>query len=357
MKFIFWQNIISIHQSAFIKALSTEHDVTLVVEQQIDQQRVSENWDIPEMGNAKVIITPSDFEIKSLLDDQNSYNVFSGIDAFPMVFKAFKQAVKMNRHISVLAEPYNWMGVNGKLRVLKYKLLFSKYHKHINHLFTTGNHGIRCFKLAGMPNDKIHQWGYFTEFDSDLAESTFSENMQPTVIFVGKIDERKNILPLVSILNELQDLYGEANIIGTGPLESKLMEHIANNDKIHYLGSKPNDEVKLYIGQSDLLILPSLFDGWGAVVNEALSQGTRVLCSDMCGAEILLDEKFRGGEFSLHPFDLKSRLVKWLEKGPLIKEDRKEIISWAINHISGQVAANYFVETINGNAPKVPWID
>ena len=159
------------------------------------------------------------------------------------------------------------------------------------------------------------------------------------------------------ILKELQELYGEANIIGTGPLESELMKHITNNDKIHYHGSMPNDEVKKYIGQSDLLVLPSLFDGWGAVVNEALSQGTRVLCSDMCGAGILLDEKFRGGEFSLHPFDLKSKLVKWLEKGPLTKENREDIKYWANNHISGQIAANYFVNIINGKTTRVPWID
>lgn len=357
MKFIFWQNIISIHQSAFIKALSKEHNVILVAEQQLDQQRVSENWNIPEMGNAKVIVAPTDSEIKSLLSDNDAWNVFSGIDAFPLVFKVFKLAVRLNRRIVVLAEPYNWTGVKGKLRILKYKRLFSKYHKHITHLFTTGNHGIRCFKIAGMPMEKLHQWGYFTEFDSDVVKTTFNENKQPTVIFVGKIDKRKNIIPLVFILNELHDLYGEVKIIGTGPLESELTEHIANNDKIHYLGSKSNDEVKRYIGQSDLLILPSLFDGWGAVVNEALSQGTRVLCSDMCGAGILLDEKFRGGEFSLHPFDLKSRLEKWLEKGPLTKEDRNDIKCWANNHISGQVAANHFVNTIIGTAAQVPWID
>lgn len=30
---------------------------------------------------------------------------------------------------------------------------------------------------------------------------------------------------------------------------------------------------------------------------------------------------------------------------------------WANNHISGQMAADYFVETLNGNQPTVPWID
>lgn len=356
MKFIFWQNIISIHQSAFIKALSKEHDVTLVAEEQLDKQRVSESWNIPEMGRAKVIVAPSNSEIRSLLAEDYAWHVFSGIDAFPMVYKAFKQAVKLDRRIAVMAEPYDWTGFKGKLRIFKYKRLFNKYRKHINHLFTTGNHGINCFKVAGMPEDKIHQWGYFTEFDSDAAELNLSENKRPKIIFVGKIDKRKNVIQLVLILNELHDYYGEVNIIGTGPLEYELKEHIADNDKIHYLGSKPNDEVKKYIGQSDLLVLPSLFDGWGAVVNEALSQGTRVLCSDMCGAGILLDEDSRGGEFTLHPSNMKTKLVKWLVKGAISKTERKEIKEWANNHISGEVAANYFVETLDGRQPNVPWM-
>ena len=49
--------------------------------------------------------------------------------------------------------------------------------------------------------------------------------------------------------------------------------------------------------QCDLLVLPSLFDGWGAVVNEALQAGMRVLCSTACGAASLLDGRQRGGSF------------------------------------------------------------
>ena len=63
------------------------------------------------------------------------------------------------------------------------------------------------------------------------------------------------------------------------------------------------------IAQSHALILPSLYDGWGAVVNEALMEGTMVYCSDKCGASVLIDDPSRGRLFD--PRDFKT-LAKFL---------------------------------------------
>ncbi len=72
----------------------------------------------------------------------------------------------------------------------------------------------------------------------------------------------------------------------------------------------------------DLLILPSIFDGWGAVVNEALGRGMRVLCSNGCGSSVLLDGEQRGSVFNLEANDFELHLVKWLKKGKVSEEER-----------------------------------
>lgn len=38
----------------------------------------------------------------------------------------------------------------------------------------------------------------------------------------------------------------------------------------------------------DVLVLPSRYDGWGAVINEALQRGLYVICSNRCGAKALV---------------------------------------------------------------------
>lgn len=355
MKIIFWQNVISIHQSAFIKALSLEHDVVLVAQEEITSQRKADGWNIPDMGIATIIIAPEEDRIIDLLSVKNAKQVFSGIDAYPMVYNAFKKAISMRCDISVMMEPYQWRGFKGFLRRCKYSIHALHYGKHINHVFATGALGVKVFQKDGFPLPKIHQWGYFTE---QTIHNNVNENVTPKIIFVGSIDKRKNILSLVEVANKHKELYGDFFIIGGGPLENDLQNSIKDNDKIHFLGRLKNEEVASIIAQCDLLILPSIFDGWGAVVNEALSQGTRVLCSENCGASSLLDGNIRGGEFSLDaPEYLSEEFEYWLKKGTLKYIERKVISDWANDHISGQVAANYFVETLNGRQPNVPWID
>ena len=50
MTFIFWQNIISLHQAAFLKALAKRHEVILVAEQPLTRERAEEGWNLPDLS-------------------------------------------------------------------------------------------------------------------------------------------------------------------------------------------------------------------------------------------------------------------------------------------------------------------
>lgn len=346
MKFVFWQNIVSIHQNAFIKALCARgNDVTLVVQEELTPDRQADGWEVPDMGGANVIVAPGEKEMEALLADHEARQVFSGIDAYPMVYRAFKRAVAMGCDVSVMMEPYQWQGVKGALRRGKYMLHALRYGRSISRIFATGDLGVRAFRKAGFPKEKLFQWGYFTE----QTEGTAKERKGlPRIIFVGSIDERKNILGLVEAATGNENLFSDFLIAGGGPLETELKERIAAHPKIHYLGRVKNTAVPDLLAASDLLVLPSRFDGWGAVVNEALGQGTRVLCSDACGAAAMLDGEFNGGTFKASSQEsLNERLAYWLAKGPLSLDTRDEIRDWAAENISGERAARYFSEALS----------
>lgn len=193
-----------------------------------------------------------------------------------------------------------------------------------------------------------------------------NENRQkPAILYVGRIDCNKNILSLVDICLKHVGKYACLDIIGAGPLTDLLIKKIDRAEDIKYLGSKTNNEVLDLMCRYDILVLPSLYDGWGAVVNEALQNGMRVIASENCGASVLLDGKDRGEAFSFvnKEKSLEKILLKWLEKGTVSLADRQNIAEWTRYSISGDSVAAYFEKIcscISGdcthNEVIAPWL-
>ena len=112
--------------------------------------------------------------------------------------------------------------------------------------------------------------------------------------------------------------------------------------------------------QADIFILPSIYDGWGAVVNEALQAGCYVLVTDACGAADLIKQDERLGQV-FHPKDYKALAACMDYANAHISEirgSRQWRRQWAEEHISGKVVAKYMVDCICGaNTPvgKAVW--
>lgn len=365
MKILFWQNMLSIHQSALIKSLSEEHEVLLVVEHAMDDDRVGTGWSIPDMGKAQIFVSPSQNDADRILNDhKDAIHIFSGISAYPLIYRQFKRACKKGYFILNYLETYNYLGVSGKMRRLKYTLLRLRYGRYIKGILATGKTAIKAYKSAGFDDSTLFDWGYFTESSSDTPSDQSGKHSStlPDIIYVGKLDHRKRILPLIQILSSMSDLFNKFHIIGTGPLQNELLSLINLTSSFEYHGSIENRKAQIIMADCDLLILPSAYDGWGAVVNEALMQGTPVICSVDCGASVLLQEKWRGETFSWEKeHNLPKVLRNHLIKGKTSTELREKIKAWATENLSGKRAASYLIEIVNyieGLKPRpvAPWI-
>ena len=361
--FVFWQNIISIHQTAFLETLSVKCKVTLIVESPLSPDRAESGWRIPEMVNVEIISSPSKEEIDQLLEiHQNAVHVFSGIDAYPLVFHAFRKAVNKRMRIFIYAEPYDSTGIKGLLKHLKYRFLNFKYGHRISAFLATGKLGRKCYTRAGFKH--VFEWGYFTKNRQSLPETgrKNAHSQKPVLLYIGQFIKRKKIVEFLKTAVHLTDLFEHFYLVGQGNLLQKVENTVAKASNMTCLGVIPNEELPEIMSHCDILILPSAFDGWGAVVNEALQCGIRVICSDACGAATLLDHQSRGGTFSWNaPQEPEKTLLRWLEKGNVTEKERKEIALWARTHISGDAACGYFLEIceyVNGDRvdiPQTPW--
>lgn len=363
MNFVFWQNMVSIHQSALMSALSFKHNVTLVVDQIFEQERVCSGWGVPQMGATSIIESPTEQEIDELLSSKDDrIHIFTGMRAYPMVTRAFKLAIKRRLRIGLYMEPYDPTGWMGILRKCVYRFLTWRYRNSISFVLATGNTGVQCYMDAGFSFQQVFEWGYFTE-DNDNARVEERRDSKVKLLFVGRLDENKQILSLIESFNCFCSNVAELTIIGTGPLQKIVEDKVKQNTSLHYIGVQNNNRVKDIMSDSDLVILPSLYDGWGAVVNEALQAGCRVLCSTACGAATLLGDEMRGGTFNWgKEGDFQEKLIYWIKKGKLDNRSRMLITNWASQNISGAAAVDYLEQIVRFcvgkhelKTPSAPW--
>ena len=155
-------------------------------------------------------------------------------------------------------------------------------------------------------------------------------------IFIGRLSAVKNINMLVDLFNSLEDYM--LTIIGDGPLEQELKKKAKNN--ISFKGQIENEKLEKYFEENDVLILPSLSETWGLVVEEALYFGMPVIVSNRCGSCELVEEGTNGYVFdSNNHKKLKDivlsindssyqTLIDGVKKFSINKKDLNQVISY-----------------------------
>lgn len=126
--------------------------------------------------------------------------------------------------------------------------------------------------------------GLIKKYDYETQTKTYEKKF----LFLGRLSPEKNLERLIEVFNDLRD--HQLTIIGNGPLKETISQKSKTNIRI--LDHVPNDQIGLWIRGSDFLILPSLSEPWGLVVEEALYFGRPVIVSSHCGvAELVIHNK------------------------------------------------------------------
>ncbi len=98
------------------------------------------------------------------------------------------------------------------------------------------------------------------------------------LLFVGGLSQRKGIADLFAAVQRLET-YVELTVVGLkatsdcAALNAALQKH-------HWIPTMPHHEILKLMREYDVLIFPSLFEGFGLVITEAMSQGTPVITTD-----------------------------------------------------------------------------
>lgn len=169
--------------------------------------------------------------------------------------------------------------------VLYYHWLIPKVLKTSKHIITVSEFSKREINtFYGIAPEKITVIPNASAFVPGAQETGLTIHPRPYFLFVGSLDPRKNLIYLLKAFQEasLQDT--DLLIVGASHASFAVnpeLEEYRHAPNIVFTGYVSDAQLKSYYANALALINPSLYEGYGLPVAEALSMGCPVLASSI----------------------------------------------------------------------------
>jgi len=268
-----------------------------------------------------------------------------------------------NARIGIIVEAGDFRGIAGGLRKVRCCWDVARNRARVDFALAMGSLGETWWIRSGFRRDRVFPFGYVVEAPDAGHAQTPRADSAVRVMFLGRLVECKGLELLLSALALCRLEAWRATFAGSGPLEAncrKLAAHAGIAERVTFVPSQPYGEAMKLLEQADLLVLPSRYDGWGAVVNEALMRGIPVICTSACGASDLIRYPWLGSVAAPNSAEsLRKPLWEWIARGPRTPELSERIRAWS-RCIEGESMAGYFLRVIEcvyegGPRPVAPW--
>jgi starch synthase len=130
------------------------------------------------------------------------------------------------------------------------------------------------------------------------------------ILYVGAISIRKGLRYLVEAFRQLKHPQKELWIVGP-PTNASGLENLSLPEGVKFFGPLKGDDLQAVYLKATVFCLPSIEDGFGLVLNEALAYGLPVIATNHTGIEDLLPDG-KGG--MVVPIRDVAAIASWLNR-------------------------------------------
>lgn len=315
-KVCFWLNVPSNHQTLFLEALHQDERIDLQV---------------------RYFAKPSEDRLKMGWRDENALHEYEqyvkGLDEALMSLEDWKERI----HITIgYSYPFNrqlvpvlienkakWVhwseryGV-GLARRLNFNITLFKFLRPIFLLSKksygrlVNNYALGCFAQGELARKDFIQMGIDDSKIEDLYYTTaplMKIDPIPKILedfpykqkflYVGKLNRRKGIEDFLVAFSTLSDADNWGLVFlgsdETNGYYKKISKKLGIKNRVLFVDRVQADRVVSFFSSADVFVLPSRFDGWGAVVSEAASIGLPIISTDQTGAAFHLVSNEKNG--------------------------------------------------------------
>lgn len=301
---VFVSNFLSSHQEPFCEAMydSEGVDFYFIAISPLSEGRRAMGW---KQENAKP------YEIRSYLNEEEKNKAISLIKECDVLLYGcndldfFDVRMKANKGITFrVSERIYKKGIWRALspRGLKYRWnSYYKYDRKRLHLLCASSYAAMDYVLLGSYIGKHYKWGYFPPVKAYDIKELLQAKKNNQILWVGRMIELKHPETVIDLAERLkrESIDYEINMIGDGPEKAAILGAIKRKGlekNVHLLGSMDASRVREYMEKAAILVASSdYYEGWGAVINEAMNSGCAVVATSSMGSvDFLIKDKVNG---------------------------------------------------------------
>ena len=166
-----------------------------------------------------------------------------------------------------------------------------------DHIIVNSKWSRTCLLKAGVNGEKVsviplayqgtEDRGQISEVRGERQyPDRFDEQRPLRVLFLGQINLRKGVARLFDAIRQLKNEPIEFEFVG--PVQVAIPPDLENNPRVRWFDVVSRGEVDSFYRKADLLILPTLSDGFGLTQLEAQAWSLPIVASRFCG-EVVRD--------------------------------------------------------------------
>lgn len=339
------------------------------------EYRKKNNWNDGDFGHAEVVMLPnvpnSSLFIEEFIDRHKSaIHILAGFTT--VITGRIKGKLReIGAEVVVFSERPDDMGnaleryVRKLYFKVKYTRIFYEFNDWTKVFLPLGMSGINTFAKYGWPTDKMFPFMYNPErYEINRRKTTLPQTHKVKFLYVGRFYHKtKGTDVLMHAFDNLGGEWGLDMVGGYGKNADEVIKWAESHPRVNFIGSWKSETVCENMQDYDVVIIPSRYDGWNLLVNEAINAHVGIITTNQavsdevvtCGKMGLVVE---GGDWK-QLWDAMQNVVD----NPTLIETWKANSAAFAERISPTTVGEYFMSIldyaygIKNERPTCPWLN